>query len=954
MCFTLFAVVSPAQTPVLLPNTDGHTGIIRSIAYLDHAIVSVSEDRSLRWWDSKTGELLEKNYLNAGAGANGALYALESSPNQEFIVAGGYTRPDESGKLYVIDTEQRQRLQTLEAHRGSINAIAISPDGSWMATGGNDEKVLLWNINGDMKVSEAGSIEVGSAINDLSFAYDRLALAIATEDKDIHLIELEASDRLLNTVSKQLISRHLLPVNRVLFSQDGKYLVSGGQDEMVFLYSSSGKFKRKIDRMDNEVTSISISADTKMLVVSTKNTGRSVSYSLPDAKPFAEFLDHDNTVYSTEFNPNVEDGNYVVASSGGSSNEIVFWNAINGSTLRTLDGGGSFVRNIDMDGSGNLYISQQSGAKQFDYQFNIYNQQLSGLPDKLLESTDKSRLLPTPFLFQSGKTKIKVSEEKDGRILSYCWLGDSSVVLGNDFSMKLYDRTGKEYKTFSGHTGGVRSIVASQDFLVSGGEDEIIHIWNLKDTGNVLKPFASLYISSEQDWVIWTSEGYYTSGGNGAGLFGWLAGYDDKGYQQLYNGDQFFSILYRPEEVQESLNTLTPVSRIIERKGESVFQLTKIHRPTVSLFERPYTLDDNQRAFILTRSESGYLSNQSNVTIEATVYDGGSGIFEISIFQNSKLIITQNKIELNDSQVRVSYDVDLVPGLNEFKIIATNLQKIESKPDLIQINYTGEANAIADLYVLNVGINSYRNTAYNLNYAYSDARAFAKTVQKNATGIFREVYLYDVYNEEATKQNIISKFAEIVQKAKAQDVFIFYYAGHGTVNTEGPDESYYLVPHDVTQLYGNSTELENRAISSMELRNLLADVNAQKQLVLLDACHSGGAVEYFAKRGTPEEKAIVQLARSSGTVLLSASGTQQYAVEFDELGHGVFTYSLIEALSGKADGSNGDGKITVNELKAYMEDVVPELSSKYGGSAQYPTGFIAGQDFPIGIVKPAN
>ena len=95
--------------------------------------------------------------------------------------------------------------------------------------------------------------------------------------------------------------------------------------------------------------------------------------------------------------------------------------------------------------------------------------------------------------------------------------------------------------------------------------------------------------------------------------------------------------------------------------------------------------------------------------------------------------------------------------------------------------------------------------------------------------------------------------------------------------------------------------------------------------------------------------AIIQLARSSGTVLLSASGTQQFAVEFEQLGHGVFTYSLLEALDGKADGGSRDNKITVNELKAYMEDRVPELSQKYGGSAQYPTGFSSGQDFPVSI-----
>ena len=67
------------------------------------------------------------------------------------------------------------------------------------------------------------------------------------------------------------------------------------------------------------------------------------------------------------------------------------------------------------------------------------------------------------------------------------------------------------------------------------------------------------------------------------------------------------------------------------------------------------------------------------------------------------------------------------------------------------------------------------------------------------------------------------------------------------------------------------------------------------------------------------------------------------------MGHGVFTYSLIEGLQGKAD--NGDLKITVKELSAYVESRVPELSEKYKGTPQFPSGFSFGNDFPIVIIK---
>jgi uncharacterized caspase-like protein len=106
----------------------------------------------------------------------------------------------------------------------------------------------------------------------------------------------------------------------------------------------------------------------------------------------------------------------------------------------------------------------------------------------------------------------------------------------------------------------------------------------------------------------------------------------------------------------------------------------------------------------------------------------------------------------------------------------------------------------------------------------------------------------------------------------------------------------------------------------------------------------------MAARGAVEEKAINQLARSTGTFWLTASGSEQFAGEFAQLKHGLFTYCLLEGLSGKADGQN-DKKITVQELSAYLNDQVPILSKQYKGSEQYPNTYVYGQDFPIIIVK---
>ena len=128
------------------------------------------------------------------------------------------------------------------------------------------------------------------------------------------------------------------------------------------------------------------------------------------------------------------------------------------------------------------------------------------------------------------------------------------------------------------------------------------------------------------------------------------------------------------------------------------------------------------------------------------------------------------------------------------------------------------------------------------------------------------------------------------------------------------------------------------------------EIKAQKQLFILDACQSAGALDQVAMRGAAEEKAIAQLARATGTHWLTASGSEQFASEFKQLGHGTFTYVLLEALNGKADKGN-DRKITVKEIDAYLQEMVPEVATQYRGTPQYPASYGFGNDFPIGIVK---
>jgi uncharacterized caspase-like protein len=135
-------------------------------------------------------------------------------------------------------------------------------------------------------------------------------------------------------------------------------------------------------------------------------------------------------------------------------------------------------------------------------------------------------------------------------------------------------------------------------------------------------------------------------------------------------------------------------------------------------------------------------------------------------------------------------------------------------------------------------------------------------------------------------------------------------------------------------------------------QTLIKEISMNPQLVFaLQLVESGGALDVIAMRGASEEKAIMQLARSSGVAVLASAGQDRLATEFGKLGHGVFTFALLKALSGEADGAPKDGKITVKELEAYINDQVPELTKQYRGKRQDPNSRTRGQDFPIAVKR---
>jgi hypothetical protein len=117
-------------------------------------------------------------------------------------------------------------------------------------------------------------------------------------------------------------------------------------------------------------------------------------------------------------------------------------------------------------------------------------------------------------------------------------------------------------------------------------------------------------------------------------------------------------------------------------------------------------------------------------------------------------------------------------------------------------------------------------------------------------------------------------------------------------------------------------------ISDEELERAVEGIDADKFLMVIDACNSGQALEAEEqRRGPMNSRGLAQLAYEKGMYILTAAQSYQAAQEASQLGHGLLTYALVEEglKQAAADSDPKDGQVWVREWFDYASTRVPNM-----------------------------
>jgi len=267
-------------------------------------------------------------------------------------------------------------------------------------------------------------------------------------------------------------------------------------------------------------------------------------------------------------------------------------------------------------------------------------------------------------------------------------------------------------------------------------------------------------------------------------------------------------------------------------------------------------------------------------------------------------------------------------------------------------------------WALVVGIDSYRRADVTpLSFAVQDAKAFRDVLVRHAG--FPEENIMLLTSEEKgdlapTSGTIAFALEYFQRKAKPDDTFVLYFSGHGFAF----DGDTFLLTVEADARSKNTLEVSSLNVS--RLRKLLAQIPAGKVIVVMDACRNNPV----SGRGS-EDNVMTDswkgISVRGGSSALPSDGTSftasffactvgQRSFESQDLGHGFFSYYLIEGLKGKA--ARPDGVVTLDTLKAYLEKCVPDACERAKGRKQEPWVEITGKNtstwaFAAGAPNPA-
>jgi hypothetical protein len=235
-------------------------------------------------------------------------------------------------------------------------------------------------------------------------------------------------------------------------------------------------------------------------------------------------------------------------------------------------------------------------------------------------------------------------------------------------------------------------------------------------------------------------------------------------------------------------------------------------------------------------------------------------------------------------------------------------------------------------WALIIGIDKYQN-ATPLRYAVNDAKAVRDLIV-NEFG-FGAKNVIELYDEQATKDNILRAFDELIKNTGENDRVFIFYAGHGiTMPLPEGKERGYILPVDA-----DPSKPVLTAISTDQLNEFSEAMPAKHLYFVMDACY-GGLIFTRSQPVSADVQNFIEVISTRRTrQAITAGGRDQPVFDTGPSGHSVFTFHFINGLKTMSADLDKNGVITASEIASY---ILPRVTAESKGQQTPQYGILIG------------
>ena len=550
--------------PILRIETGRHTGPVRRLALSEgrSLVVTASDDKTARVWDSRTGQALLILRPPIGPGDIGQLYGAAIHPTRALVAVGGTTaQAGKEGKIYLFDLDSGRLAGTIAAGVGAIKRLVWSADGSILVAGYADPGgVRAFSGDGRLLFEE----RTGGAVYGLAVGARGLVAATDFAGR-IVLLRAAAGDA---TRVKSVDVQAREPWG-IALSPDESLMVVGYRGELTrpdIVEVATGRVVRRLQPAGANVGNYGVVAwapDGRTVAVggSASATGHRFPvwfFNADDGNQRSRVDVAGNSVLDLAAR---RDGRFVFASFDGS------WGVVGADVELQVDPALNDLRGPrNLLASGDLRkIGWSFGFGSVPATFDFTTRAIGGSNSTLKPALVRRSLLDSPL--QAGFEAEGASRDRRSAIVNGATIRFGEVelascgtylhtsrdaILGTTKALYRIDGEGRPMWRLT-TSAEVDAVVASDDdrvFLTAMG-DGVIQ-WRRASDGAEL---FSLLPTRDGRWIIWTPQGYFDASPGADTLAGWVTSGPDRA-AEMFSLGRFRDRYQRPDIIDRLLETL--------------------------------------------------------------------------------------------------------------------------------------------------------------------------------------------------------------------------------------------------------------------------------------------------------------------------------------------------------------------------------------------------------------